>query len=86
MAISKAFLQSRITNTEAIIIALEAALLAFATNTGLQSYTLDTGQTRQTVTRYDISSMKNTLNSQYNLLAVLCARRNGAVTVVRPAF
>ena len=54
---------------------------------GAQSYTLDTGQTRQTVTKFDISSMNRILDSLYNRCAMLEARLTGNNTITgRPAW
>ena len=50
------------------------------------SYTLDTGQTRQTVTRQSLSALQKTLDALYNRLAILEARCNGAGTIMRPGF
>lgn len=80
------FLQARITATQNQIIAYESAMTALGTD-GVQSYTLDTGQTRQTVTKRDLASVKNTLDSLYNTLATLEARLYGTGTVTgRPAW
>lgn len=82
----RAFIQARIDATKAEIIAYEDAALALATG-GVQSYTLDTGQTRQTVTRLDLSSIQRTIDSLYNRCATLEARLNGSGTVTaRPAW
>jgi len=57
-----------------MIEAYEDALLFFATNGNAQSYTLDTGQTRTTVQRAEVSSLKNTLQSLMSTYDDLCAR------------
>lgn len=80
------FIVSRITATKAIITAYEDAITALGTNGGVQSYTLDTGQSRQTVTRADLSSLNNMLDSLYNRLATLEARLYGSAITARPAF
>lgn len=80
------FLASRITVTQGLIEAYEAALLALGGTNGVQSYTLDTGQSKQTVTRADIPSLSAMLGSLYNRLATLEARLYGAATTVRPAW
>jgi hypothetical protein len=81
-----AFLQARIDATKAQIIAYEDAATALASG-GVQSYTLDTGQSRQTVTRLDLDNLQKTIDSLYNRLATLEARLNGSGTVtVRPAW
>ena len=81
----RAFIQDRITATKAQIVAYENAATALAA--GVQSYTLDTGQSRQTVTKLDISALQKTIDSLYNRCATLEARLNGSGTVTtRPAW
>ena len=80
-----AWLQTRIDNTKLLIEKYETALLAISTGTQ-QSYTLDTGQTRQTVTNKNLTTLQDAINSAYNLLAVLLARRNGAAGQGRPGW
>jgi hypothetical protein len=75
------FLQSRIDATKAQIIAFEGALTAFAANGALQSYTIDTSQTTQTVTRANLTQLRNTVTSLYNQLATLETRLSGSGTV-----
>lgn len=80
------FLDDRIAVTRALIIAHEDALLALGQNGGVISYTLDTGQDRQTVTRAEIPAINSTLDSLYNRLAILEARATGnGVTALRPS-
>jgi hypothetical protein len=71
------FLQARIAATKTQIIAFEGALTAFGANGALQSYTMDTGQTTQTVTRANLTQLRNTVTSLYNQLATLEARLTG---------
>jgi len=81
----RAFIQDRITATKAQIIAYEDAATALAS--GVQSYTLDTGQSRQTVTKLDLAALQRTIDSLYNRCATLEARLNGSGTVTtRPAW
>lgn len=81
------FLQNRVTTLQTLIIAYEAALLALGTSNGVQSYTLNTGETDQRVTRYDIPQLQVTIDGMYNQLAVLEARLTGSgVTQMRPAW
>lgn len=80
-----AFIQGRIEATKLQIIALEDALLDLASGTIL-SYTLDTGQTRQTVTKNDISSVNRVINSLYNRCATLDVRLHGAGGIGRPSW
>lgn len=71
-----AFLQDRLAVTKALIIAYEDAFLAFAG--GAQSYTLDTGQSRQTVTKADLVGMHTIIESLYNRCATMEARLTGS--------
>lgn len=84
MATEAEYLQSRITRTEELIEATEDAIAALTG--GAQSYHLDTGQTRTTVTKAQLSQLKTTLTSLENRRATLRARRCGAGTRVRPGF
>lgn len=79
------FLAARITATQAQILAHEDAISGLS-KPDVFSYTLDTGQTRQTVTRQSLSALQKTLDALYNRLAILEARRNGAGTIMRPGF
>jgi len=80
------FLADRITAVKAAIVAYEAAILAIATD-GAQSYTLDTGQSRQTVAKLDLPALQKTLDGLYNQLCVMEARLTGnGVLIGRPAF
>jgi hypothetical protein len=82
--IDRAWLEARVTATKAAIIATEEAIVALSS--GAQSYTLDTGQTRQVVSKADVSSLRLQLNELENRLAVLDARLCGASTRVIPGF
>lgn len=79
-----AFLSNRIAATEAAIIAYEDAFLAFADSA--QSYTLDTGQDRQTVTRANLTEMRRNVDALYNRLSTLEARLFGSAITVQPAW
>ena len=79
------WLQARVTNTKLLIEAYETAILQLSTG-AVQSYSLDTGQTRQTVTKQQLSQLQNTLEGLYNLYSTLNARLCGAGTVVRPVY
>jgi len=81
-----AMLQTRITFTITLIDAHEAALLALTTG-GMQSYELDTGQSKQKVTKFDIDKLNSTLESLYNRCATMQARLSGAGSIIgRPGF
>ena len=75
------FLQTQITNTQNQITTYQAAIDALGVG-GMQSYMIDTGQTRQTVTKLDLSDLQKTLDSLFNRLAVLEARKNGTGTSI----
>ncbi len=64
----------------AIIKNLEAALIALADPT-ITSYSLDTGQSVQRVTRRDISRLTADLESAYSLLSTLQTRSSGRGTI-----
>ena len=79
------FLTERITKTKALIEAYEDAVLSLGS--GTQEYRLDTGQTVTHVTKADVKDLNATLDSLYNRLATLCARRDGSgVLIGRPGF
>lgn len=76
------FLQERIASTKSQIIAYEGAVDALAS--GVQSYSLNTGQSQQSVTRANLKDINSTLDSLYNRLVTLEARLtgNGATRVI----
>lgn len=74
-AIDDAFLDQEIATLKTMITAIGTAITVLVS--GQQSYTLDTGQTRQTVTKADLGSLRLQRNALMNELAVLDVRRNG---------
>lgn len=85
-AADQAWIEERIAKTKELIIAYEDALLALGTG-GVQSYSLNTGQTQQMVTKANVASMKNMLAVLEARLASYQARLcGGAVTHVLPDF
>ena len=53
----------------------------------IESYTLDTGQSRQTVTKFNLKALSDVLDSLYNRCVTLEARLSGGNSVtVRPSF
>jgi len=85
-SMDRAFIQDRINATKAEIIAYEDASLALATG-NIQSYTIDTGQNRQTVTKLDLYQINKTIDSLYNRCATLEQRLNGSYTTTMvPGF
>lgn len=77
-------LAARIAKTEAMIEAIEDAITSLSA--GAQTYMLDTGQTRQSVTKANIGSLRGLLGTLENRHATLRARLNGAAVHGRPAF
>ncbi len=80
------FLQDQITVIETAITAYTNALVALGD--GILSYTLDTGQTRQTVTKADIGTINKTLDSLYNRRDIFMQRTGATCSTirVRPSF
>ncbi len=74
MPLDGTFLKERITKTKAIIVAYEDAITAISTG-GIETYTLDTGQSRQTVTKQNLKDMNESLDGLYNRLSTLCLRQ-----------
>lgn len=82
----KTFLQARLDATKLQIVAYEDAALALADN-GIQSYILDTGQTRTNVTKLDLEWIQKTIDTLYNRCATLDSRlNNSGTTTVVPAW
>jgi hypothetical protein len=80
-----AWLEARLAKTKTLIEAYEDAILQLSTG-AVQSYQLDTGQTRQSVTKQQLSQLRNTLEGLYALYAALRARLCGAGVIVRPVY
>ena len=80
------FLQARIAAIKLRIVAYEDAALALGTG-GVQSYSLDTGQSKQTVTKLDLVNIQATIDSLMNQLVVYEARLTGnGVVIARAGF
>jgi len=73
------YIEERIAKIKARIEIYEDALSVIAS--GVFSYTIDTGQGRQTVTRQSVGQMESALNTLYNDLDVFYARLNGGSIV-----
>lgn len=81
-----AFWQARLDKTVVLIGIYEDAIDAIGIG-GAVSYTLDTGQSKQTVTKFDLVKLNETLDSLNNRYATIQARLNGCgVTINGPAF
>lgn len=80
------FLQSRIDSLKLRIVSVENAILELSLD-GILTYTMDTGQTRTTVTRQDLPRLNTMLGSLMNQLATLQSRLNGCgVIIARAGF
>ena len=73
----QAYLEERIAKTKTLILAYEAAVEAIAGGQ-VQEYLLDTGQSRQRVTRLDLTSLNTQLDGLYNRLTVFQNQLTGA--------
>ncbi len=83
---SRQFWIDRIESTKLQIVAYEDAILALTTG-GVASYTLNTGQSIQTVTKNNLNSLRVGIDSLLNRLVTLEARVcGGGVTYVRPSW
>jgi hypothetical protein len=78
--VSLEYLNARIAACKLRIEAYEAAILALTGSGGVQEYQLDTGQTRQRVTKLDLKNLGLMLQMDLNLLAILEARATGSGT------
>lgn len=78
------WIQARITATKALIVAYEAAVLALST--GAESYQLDTGQSRQYVTKAQLGSLRTTLSELETRLSTLQQKIGRGRFNVRPAW
>lgn len=78
---------SRLEKTKAIIDALDDAILQLST-TGILEYHLDTGQSKQRVTRQDLARLADMRSDLFNQYDALCARlsNGGALQVIPGAL
>jgi hypothetical protein len=70
-----AWIAERIAAKKALILKYEAALDALAG--GAQTYSIDTGQTRQTVSKANLTEMRNVIAQLESDLSTLQMRLNG---------
>ena len=75
------FIQARIDATKLQIVAYEDAALAIGTG-AIESYILDTGQSRQNVTKLNIHLLHQAIESLYNRCTMLEIRLNGGGTII----
>lgn len=76
------FNEDRLTSVQAQITVIESAIIAITTN-GAQSYTLDTGQSRTTVTKADLSDLINSYEKLIILYNSLNTRIEGKQLILR---
>ena len=80
------FLKERIASTKAQIIVYEDAILSLESG-AVQTYSLNTGQTTQSVTKFDVARLQASLDGLYNRLVTLEARLTGnGVKIAGPAW
>ena len=68
------FWQDELTNAKILLVAVEKAINTFCTNGVIQTYTIDTGQDKQTVTRADLGALYNQRDKLLAQIASLEAR------------
>ncbi len=79
------FWDDELTKAKAQATALNDAILFLYANPH-QSYTLDTGQSSQRVSRPDLDSLQNQYDGLLNRISSLDARCNGASQQIRPGW
>ena len=83
---SSTFLCNQIPILEAQITEYQNAAAALATNQ-IQSFSFDTGQTKETVTKLDVKALHEVIDVLYNRYVTLCGRCNGRnVIIAQPAW
>ena len=76
------FEDDRLASIQTQIIAIEAAIIAITTD-GAQSYTLDTGQSRTTVTKVNLPEIINSYEQLIILYNSMNKRINGKQLILR---
>lgn len=86
MCIDSAFVQTQIDTLEAQILAYQAVLTSLANNPN-RSYSFDTGQTKETVTKLDVPRLRDLVNGLIGDLQFWCDMQNNTGSVIgRPGF
>ncbi len=80
----QAFWLDQLTKAKVLAVAVDAAILALTTG-GVQSYELDTGQSKQRVTKLDLDRLNAMYDSALNRVATLEARMHGSGVVIAGA-
>ncbi len=73
MSSIREFLEARLARAKEMIVAYETAVEVLVRG-GVQSYTLNTSQTTQTVTKFDLPELNKMIDVLYNRCATLEAR------------
>lgn len=82
----QSFWLGQLTKAQALADAIDTAITGLTLGT-IQSYTLDTGQSRQTVTKVDLAALAAMQDQVNNRITTLEARLYGCGTVIAgPAF
>ncbi len=81
MAGNREFLMARLTSTQALIVAYEDAVAALLSG-GVQSYALNTSQSTQTVSKFDLPGLNSAIDGLYNRCATIEARLGIGNTVL----
>lgn len=79
------FLEERIAAVKARILLWEEAITQISGG-AVQSFTIDTGQTRKVVTMANISESRRAMEAEYSLLYSLEARCYGGSVTARPGY
>lgn len=80
------FLCQQISGLESRITEYQNAALALATNK-IQQFSFDTGQTRETVTKFDVRKLEEVIDALYNRYEILCQRCGAGRTIIaRPCW
>ncbi len=83
---NRQWIEQRIEQARRMIEVYEEAIIKVGTD-GVMSYTLDTGQTRQVVTKQNLTELRNALSSWENRLQMLENKLNGGGSfVMKPAW
>lgn len=86
MANPNTFLCAQLTQLEELITEYQNAALDLATNR-IQSFSFDTGQTKETVSKTDVKRLQDVIDQLYNRYVVLCNRCTGHnVVIQRPCW
>jgi hypothetical protein len=85
MSVLNSFLDDQIQETQTLIAAYNAAELKTVEG-GIVEYWIDTGQTSDKVKKFTLKEYRAAMQSLYNQLETLCARRSGGGIMSVPAW